>query len=80
VTIDLGYDFHETKQGLRLTISEAAHSEVLDRLLALNHQHHAEEVAVGLHMKKTTKASGSQGKRGCNNATITPSSQLQLLI
>ena len=43
--LDLGHDFHETKQGIRFTISEAARHEVLDRLLALNHQRHAEEEA-----------------------------------
>ncbi|GER90553.1 hypothetical protein KDW_47150 [Dictyobacter vulcani] len=44
----LEHGFHETKQGLRYTISEAARQEVLDRLLLLNHQRHAEEVAAGL--------------------------------
>jgi len=43
--LDLGHSFHETKQGIRFTISEAARREVLDRLLALNHQRHAEEEA-----------------------------------
>ncbi|MBE7385839.1 MAG: restriction endonuclease [Leptolyngbya sp. SIO1E4] len=51
----LNHDFHETKQGLRFTISEAARREVLDRLLALNHQRYAEEVAQGLHDKKKKK-------------------------
>lgn len=43
--LDLGHGFYETKQGIRYTISEAARREVLDRLLALNHQRHAEEEA-----------------------------------
>ena len=43
--IDLDHNFHETKQGIRFTISEAARREVLDRLLSLNHQRHAEEEA-----------------------------------
>lgn len=43
--LNLGHGFHETKQGIRYTISEAARREVLDRLLALNHQRHAEEEA-----------------------------------
>ena len=38
------HGFHETKQGLRYTISEEARREVLDRLLLLNHQRHEEEV------------------------------------
>jgi hypothetical protein len=45
----LEHGFHETKQGLRYTISEAARVEVLDRLLALNHERYAEEVKAGLH-------------------------------
>ena len=41
----LGHDFHDTKQGVRFTVSEATRRELLDRLLALNHQRHEEEVA-----------------------------------
>ncbi|WP_175794799.1 Eco57I restriction-modification methylase domain-containing protein [Burkholderia ambifaria] len=41
--LELAHGFHETKQGLRYTISESAGREVLQRLLALNHQLHAEE-------------------------------------
>ncbi len=47
--LDLGHGFHVTKQGIHFTISEAARREVLDRLLALNQQRYAEEVAAGLH-------------------------------
>jgi predicted secreted protein len=54
--LTLNHDFHETKQGLRFTISEAARREVLDRLLELNHQRYAEEVAQGLHDKKKKKS------------------------
>lgn len=43
--LDLGHGFHETKQGIRFTISEAARREVLDRLLALNHERYAQEQA-----------------------------------
>ena len=43
--LELGHGFHETKRGTRYTISEAARCEVLDRLMALNHQRHAEEDA-----------------------------------
>jgi len=50
--LDLGHGFHATKQGERYTISEPARRTVLDRLLALNHQRHAEEVAAGLHDNK----------------------------
>ncbi|QQS54072.1 MAG: N-6 DNA methylase [Candidatus Competibacteraceae bacterium] len=40
----LDHGFHDTQQGLRFTVAEAARRELLDRLLALNHQRHAEEV------------------------------------
>lgn len=58
----LDHDFHETKQGLRFTISEAARREVLDRLLELNHQRYAEEVAQGLHDKKKKKGKKQKTK------------------
>lgn len=54
----LGHGFHETKQGVRYTISEEARREALGRLLKLNHERYAEEVALGLHDK------GAKGKKG----------------
>jgi len=50
--LELGHDFHETKQGVRFTISEVARREVLQRLLKLNLQRYAEEEKQGLHGKK----------------------------
>jgi hypothetical protein len=47
--LDLGHGFHETKQGTRYTIGETGRREVLARLLTLNHERYAEEVAKGLH-------------------------------
>jgi hypothetical protein len=57
--IDLSQGFHETKQGIRYTISEAARREVLARLLRLNHERYQEEVRQGLHDKDKT----SKGKK-----------------
>lgn len=54
--LDLGHGFHETKQGIRFTISDSARRTVLDRLLALNHQRYEEEVKAGLHDKGKAKA------------------------
>ena len=51
----LGHSFHETKQGPRFTLSESARREVLARLLKLNHERYAEEVAQGLHDKSKGK-------------------------
>ncbi len=56
--LDLDHGFHQTKQGLRYTISEPARVEVLDRLLELNHERYAQEVKEGLH----PKAAGSKPK------------------
>lgn len=53
--LDLDHGFHETKQGIRFTISESACRKVLQRLLKLNHERYAEEVASGLHDKKASK-------------------------
>jgi hypothetical protein len=61
--LDLGHGFHQTKQGLRYTISEAARREVLSRLLKLNHERYAEEVRQGLHEKKKPKATKSKAKK-----------------
>ncbi|WP_416546095.1 Eco57I restriction-modification methylase domain-containing protein [Limnohabitans sp. DCL3] len=58
--LDLCHGFQETKQGIRFTISELTRGEVLDRLLALNHQRYAEEVAVGLHNKKSAQPAKTQ--------------------
>ncbi|MBW4579596.1 MAG: restriction endonuclease [Tildeniella nuda ZEHNDER 1965/U140] len=58
----LEHGFHQTKQGDRFTISEVARREVLDRLLELNHQRYAEEVAQGMHDKKKAKGKGQKAK------------------
>ncbi len=56
--LDLGHGFHETKQGVRYTLSEAARRTILDRLLQLNHQRYKEEVKAGLHDKGAKKIKG----------------------
>ena len=66
--LDLGHGFHETKQGVRYTISETARREVLDRLLDLNHHRHAEEVAeaaalaAAMPVKRARKARDSSSQ------------------
>lgn len=56
--LNLDHGFNETKQGIRFTISETARREVLDRLLALNHQRHAEEEA-----ERAAQAAAAPAKR-----------------
>lgn len=53
--LPLEHGYHETAQGLRFTISEAARREVLTRLLKLNHERFAEECRQGLHTTKKGK-------------------------
>ena len=64
--LNLDHGFHDTKQGIRYTISEAARREVLDRLLALNHQRHAEEEAekAALPVSASTKRGRKQKDTG----------------
>ncbi len=75
--LDLDHDFHETKQGLRFTISEAVRREVLDRLLELNHQRYAEEVDQGLHDKGKKKGKARSKKKATVKADP-PSGQISL--
>src|SRR5690606_19327806 len=47
--LDLKHGFHSTPQGVRFTIAPDVQTEVLDRLLELNHVRYKEEVEKGLH-------------------------------
>lgn len=49
LAVGLDHGFHDTRQGPRFTISAAVRQEVLDRLLELNQEQYAAEVAAGLH-------------------------------
>lgn len=44
-------------------ITEAARREVLDRLLALNHERYAQEVEMGLHDKKRKKKTATRRRK-----------------
>jgi hypothetical protein len=57
--IELGHEFHMSKNGIRYTITPGARLEILDRLLALNHQRHAEEEA-----ERAVQPISASGKRG----------------
>jgi hypothetical protein len=62
--LELGHGFHETKQGIRYTVNEAARVEILDRLLELNFQRHDEEVKRGLTEGKKDKPKTKTKKAG----------------
>jgi hypothetical protein len=68
--LPLEHDFHDTAQGMRYTISEAARREVLKRLLALNFERYEEEqrLGVGMDVKK-----GKRGKK--STAVNTPQNE-----
>lgn len=53
--LDLRHAHYETRQGVRWTVHPDVQTEFLDRLLELNHERYAAEVAVGLHNKKGAK-------------------------
>jgi len=59
--LNLAHGFHQTKQGIRFTISPEARQEALDRLLELNFARHEEELKNGLWEKP--KASKKGGKK-----------------
>jgi Eco57I restriction-modification methylase/MmeI, target recognition domain len=63
--LELDHGFHETRQGTRYTVGPEARQEILDRLLELNHERYAVEVAAGLHDKKRRKdGAGEQMELG----------------
>jgi hypothetical protein len=64
--LELDHGFHETKQGIRFTISEPARREVLQRLLKLNHERYAEEVKQGLHGKKGAARKAAPKKKAAS--------------
>jgi Eco57I restriction-modification methylase/MmeI, target recognition domain len=73
--IDLNHGFHETKQGMRFTISGHALSEILRRLLRLNHKRYEEEVSAGFHGKSTPKKIGETRKRGAKTKNAKATAQ-----
>ena len=54
--IDLAHGFHDTPQGPRFTISPQARTDVLDKLLALNHYRHQQELTSGVLNKKKPRS------------------------
>lgn len=78
--LKLDHGFHETKQGVRFTISESARRKVLDRLLALNHQRYAEEVAAGLHDKNKAKKAKAQKPAASAKPAPAPAPSPQLAL
>jgi hypothetical protein len=53
---ELDHGIHQVGRDTRFTVGAAIQRELVDRLLELNHERYAAEVAAGLHDKKTKKA------------------------
>ncbi len=79
--IDLSHGFHLGAQGIRFTFSEEARIEILQRLLALNHQRYKEEVANGLHADATPCSSTRAPRAGrvSGTATAQPSFDFEVM-
>jgi hypothetical protein len=60
----LDHGFHDTCQGARYTIGPVVRQEILDRLLELNHERYAAEVAAGLHDKRSKSRKRSVQEHG----------------
>lgn len=55
----LDHGIHPVGRDTRFTVGPGVQREIVDRLLELNHERYAAEVAAGLHDKKTKKATRS---------------------
>ena len=64
--LELNHHHWETPQGMRFTVGPEAKDELLDRLLELNHERYAAEVAAGLHDKKAKKASAKRSPKAAD--------------
>ncbi|MFJ9886312.1 Eco57I restriction-modification methylase domain-containing protein [Streptomyces sp. NPDC091287] len=60
--LDLLHGFQKTAQGPRFTIAPTAQTEILDRLLELNHARYKEEQAAGLHTPGAKKKAAPKRK------------------
>jgi hypothetical protein len=67
----LDHGFHKVGRETRYTVGPAVQQEILDRLLELNHERYAEEVAQGLHDKtKKTKQRHGTARRPVMGDTL----------
>jgi hypothetical protein len=62
--LNLGHGFHDTRQGLRFTLAPGPRTEILDRLLDLNHTRHTTELRSGLHTPKRRSGRGRRSRGG----------------
>ncbi|GAA0406505.1 N-6 DNA methylase [Micromonospora gifhornensis] len=60
----LDHGFHKAGAYIRYTVGPGVQREILDRLLELNHKRYAEEVAQGLHDKKSGRKAKTTAAEG----------------
>jgi hypothetical protein len=63
--LPMDHDFHDTRRGVRYTLSPTTRTELLDRLLELNHERAAAEAAAGL----TRQRRGGSRRRAAEGQT-----------
>jgi Eco57I restriction-modification methylase/MmeI, target recognition domain len=66
--LPLDHDFHETRQGVRYTLGLRTRTEVLDRLLELNHEQAAAEAA--LAPQRPRRGGGRRATPGSGQAAL----------
>jgi hypothetical protein len=64
--LPMDHDFHDTQQGVRYTLGPTTRTELLDRLLELNHERAAAEAAAGLTGQRR---SGTRRRRPAEGQT-----------
>lgn len=65
---DLDHGHHDLGREVRYTVAPAVQREFVDRLLELNHERYAAEVAAGLHDKKQPKKTGTSRRKNTGTA------------
>lgn len=78
--LSVEYEFREVGKGQRLGFKAELAKEVLSRLLELNHRQYEEEVARGLHVNATRRASKSAPRAGRTTGVATAQSSLDFEI
>ncbi|MFE5829948.1 Eco57I restriction-modification methylase domain-containing protein [Streptomyces sp. NPDC056508] len=66
--LDLKHGFHTTPQGERFTIAPDVQTEILDRLLELNHTRYKEEMEKGLHTPEAKRRRAAARKTKARTA------------
>jgi hypothetical protein len=76
--IGLDYRFRDSKMGRRYAMPETDRRKILDRLLALNHQRHAEEEAETTSFTATSKSPTKRGRKANNTRVPTTPALFEL--